>query len=284
MLDLDYLIKTKKVLEIDINDIPENVVYILTKNNKVVYVGKSTNNNFLGRYFSHLKDKEKDFEKGFIIPVYDEDIAYDIEQGLIVIWSPIHNKKYPKNPDKYIKLACDILELDLNSVFVNKKLTSFFHKSIIFSRNIFKRKDLKNVEWLILAFVFQDFRQKNEDVLENECFRDLTISSDLSNKALASKINVTKRTIQRSIGILEKQGYIEKTTFCNSKVITLNPNIDYHSLLNPSSNFFPMYDGFKINVCATLNEVKLNGNITDEKNIKKVEYWLKECPGIYKNT
>lgn len=122
---------------------------------------------------------------------------------------------------------------------------------------------------------FKILGKKNEDVLENECFRDLTISSDLSNKALASKINVTKRTIQRSIGILEKQGYIEKTTFCNSKVITLNPNIDYHSLLNPSSNFFPMYDGFKINVCATLNEVKLNGNITDEKISKKLNIGLK---------
>ena len=122
---LSVILKETNTKEIAINydgkskDVPVNVVYLLIDGEQVVYIGKSTNNGFVGRYKMHLKDERKIFDNAVIIPIDGDGLAYQVEQGLICIYEPMYNRKYPPNPNKFIKIACNTLGMDFNEYLVD---------------------------------------------------------------------------------------------------------------------------------------------------------------------
>jgi predicted GIY-YIG superfamily endonuclease len=90
-----------------------NFIYFLTKNDELMYIGKS-NGNFLSRINEHIKNK--DFDNVYYKSFMSEKIASEQEKQLITKYRPSLNKEYIFNNAKY-----EIYDLKTEEVIIDTK-------------------------------------------------------------------------------------------------------------------------------------------------------------------
>lgn len=108
---LEAINSVDKAIHFELKSIPKNVIYFLTNNKVVVYIGKSTKGGFAKRLQHHYNDKDKVFDDVYIMSIETSKEAYNLEQGLIVIFNPRYNKALPANKDFFLKTACEHFNL-----------------------------------------------------------------------------------------------------------------------------------------------------------------------------